>query len=29
MVDRGDVLLGAGTVLTPAQVDQAVAAGAC
>jgi 2-dehydro-3-deoxyphosphogluconate aldolase / (4S)-4-hydroxy-2-oxoglutarate aldolase len=28
MADRGDVLLGAGTVLTPAQVDQAVAAGA-
>ncbi len=28
MSDRGDVLLGAGTVLTPAQVDQAVAAGA-
>ena len=26
--DRGDVLVGAGTVLTPAQVDQAVAAGA-
>ena len=25
---RGDVLVGAGTVLTPAQVDQAVAAGA-
>ncbi len=28
MSDRGDVLLGAGVVLTPAQVDQAVAAGA-
>ncbi|SNS13835.1 2-keto-3-deoxy-phosphogluconate aldolase [Geodermatophilus pulveris] len=28
MSDRGDILLGAGTVLTPAQVDQAVAAGA-
>src|SRR5919206_2568213 len=28
MADRGDLLLGAGTVLTPAQVDQAVAAGA-
>lgn len=28
MSDRGDVLVGAGTVLTPAQVDQAVAAGA-
>ncbi|WP_432535245.1 bifunctional 4-hydroxy-2-oxoglutarate aldolase/2-dehydro-3-deoxy-phosphogluconate aldolase [Kineococcus arenarius] len=28
MADRGDVLLGAGTVLTPTQVDQAVAAGA-
>ncbi|WP_448608668.1 bifunctional 4-hydroxy-2-oxoglutarate aldolase/2-dehydro-3-deoxy-phosphogluconate aldolase [Geodermatophilus sp. URMC 60] len=28
MADRGDVLLGAGTVLTAAQVDQAVAAGA-
>lgn len=28
MADRGDVLLGAGTVLTPDQVDQAVAAGA-
>jgi 2-dehydro-3-deoxyphosphogluconate aldolase/(4S)-4-hydroxy-2-oxoglutarate aldolase len=28
MAQRGDVLLGAGTVLTPAQVDQAVAAGA-
>ncbi|MGY1823175.1 bifunctional 4-hydroxy-2-oxoglutarate aldolase/2-dehydro-3-deoxy-phosphogluconate aldolase [Geodermatophilus sp. SYSU D00079] len=28
MAERGDVLLGAGTVLTPAQVDQAVAAGA-
>jgi 2-dehydro-3-deoxyphosphogluconate aldolase / (4S)-4-hydroxy-2-oxoglutarate aldolase len=28
MADRGDVLLGAGTVLTPAQVDEAVAAGA-
>jgi len=26
--DRGDLLLGAGTVLTPAQVDRAVAAGA-
>ena len=26
--DRGDLLLGAGTVLTPAQVDQAVAAAA-
>jgi len=26
--DRGDVLVGAGTVLTPAQVDEAVAAGA-
>lgn len=26
--DRGDVLVGAGTVLTPAQVDAAVAAGA-
>ena len=28
MSERGDVLLGAGTVLTAAQVDQAVAAGA-
>jgi 2-dehydro-3-deoxyphosphogluconate aldolase/(4S)-4-hydroxy-2-oxoglutarate aldolase len=28
MADRGDVLVGAGTVLTPGQVDQAVAAGA-
>jgi 2-dehydro-3-deoxyphosphogluconate aldolase / (4S)-4-hydroxy-2-oxoglutarate aldolase len=28
MADRGDVLVGAGTVLTPAQVDEAVAAGA-
>ncbi len=28
MADRGDILVGAGTVLTPAQVDQAVAAGA-
>ncbi|WP_199423392.1 bifunctional 4-hydroxy-2-oxoglutarate aldolase/2-dehydro-3-deoxy-phosphogluconate aldolase [Actinotalea solisilvae] len=28
MSERGDVLVGAGTVLTPAQVDQAVAAGA-
>jgi 2-dehydro-3-deoxyphosphogluconate aldolase / (4S)-4-hydroxy-2-oxoglutarate aldolase len=28
MAQRGDVLLGAGTVLTPAQVDEAVAAGA-
>jgi 2-dehydro-3-deoxyphosphogluconate aldolase / (4S)-4-hydroxy-2-oxoglutarate aldolase len=28
MADRGDVLLGAGTVLTQAQVDEAVAAGA-
>jgi 2-dehydro-3-deoxyphosphogluconate aldolase/(4S)-4-hydroxy-2-oxoglutarate aldolase len=28
MADRGDIILGAGTVLTPAQVDQAVAAGA-
>lgn len=28
MVDRGDVLVGAGTVVTPQQVDQAVAAGA-
>ena len=28
MADRGGLLLGAGTVLTPAQVDQAVAAGA-
>lgn len=28
MAGRGDVLVGAGTVLTPAQVDQAVAAGA-
>ncbi|WP_169164485.1 bifunctional 4-hydroxy-2-oxoglutarate aldolase/2-dehydro-3-deoxy-phosphogluconate aldolase [Cellulomonas taurus] len=28
MADRGDVLVGAGTVITPAQVDQAVAAGA-
>jgi 2-dehydro-3-deoxyphosphogluconate aldolase/(4S)-4-hydroxy-2-oxoglutarate aldolase len=28
MADRGDILLGAGTVLTPAQVDQAVEAGA-
>src|SRR5580765_6672751 len=25
---RGDILVGAGTVLTPAQVDEAVAAGA-
>jgi 2-dehydro-3-deoxyphosphogluconate aldolase/(4S)-4-hydroxy-2-oxoglutarate aldolase len=28
MAGRGDILVGAGTVLTPAQVDQAVAAGA-
>ncbi|HEY0216661.1 MAG TPA: bifunctional 4-hydroxy-2-oxoglutarate aldolase/2-dehydro-3-deoxy-phosphogluconate aldolase [Cellulomonas sp.] len=28
MADRGDVLVGAGTVVTPEQVDQAVAAGA-
>jgi 2-dehydro-3-deoxyphosphogluconate aldolase / (4S)-4-hydroxy-2-oxoglutarate aldolase len=28
MADRGDILLGAGTVLTPEQVDQAVDAGA-
>ncbi len=28
MADRGDVLVGAGTVVTPTQVDQAVAAGA-
>jgi 2-dehydro-3-deoxyphosphogluconate aldolase / (4S)-4-hydroxy-2-oxoglutarate aldolase len=28
MAARGDILIGAGTVLTPAQVDQAVAAGA-
>jgi len=28
MSSRGDVIVGAGTVLTPAQVDQAVAAGA-
>lgn len=28
MADRGDILIGAGTVLTPVQVDQAVAAGA-
>jgi 2-dehydro-3-deoxyphosphogluconate aldolase/(4S)-4-hydroxy-2-oxoglutarate aldolase len=28
MADRGDLLLGAGTVLTPAQVDEAAAAGA-
>ena len=28
MAARGDVLVGAGTVLTPAQVDEAVAAGA-
>ncbi|MBO3087368.1 bifunctional 4-hydroxy-2-oxoglutarate aldolase/2-dehydro-3-deoxy-phosphogluconate aldolase [Cellulomonas dongxiuzhuiae] len=28
LAERGDVLVGAGTVLTPAQVDQAVAAGA-
>jgi 2-dehydro-3-deoxyphosphogluconate aldolase / (4S)-4-hydroxy-2-oxoglutarate aldolase len=28
LADRGDVLVGAGTVLTPAQVDAAVAAGA-
>lgn len=28
MAARGDILLGAGTVLTPAQVDEAVAAGA-
>jgi 2-dehydro-3-deoxyphosphogluconate aldolase/(4S)-4-hydroxy-2-oxoglutarate aldolase len=28
MADRGDVLVGAGTVITPQQVDQAVAAGA-
>jgi 2-dehydro-3-deoxyphosphogluconate aldolase/(4S)-4-hydroxy-2-oxoglutarate aldolase len=28
MADRGDILLGAGTVVTPAQVDEAVAAGA-
>ena len=27
MAARGDILVGAGTVLTPAQVDQAVAAG--
>jgi 2-dehydro-3-deoxyphosphogluconate aldolase/(4S)-4-hydroxy-2-oxoglutarate aldolase len=28
MADRGDILLGAGTVVSPAQVDEAVAAGA-
>lgn len=28
LADRGDLLVGAGTVLTPQQVDQAVAAGA-
>ena len=28
LADRGDILVGAGTVLTPDQVDQAVAAGA-
>jgi 2-dehydro-3-deoxyphosphogluconate aldolase / (4S)-4-hydroxy-2-oxoglutarate aldolase len=28
LADRGDLLVGAGTVLTPAQVDQAVRAGA-
>ncbi len=28
MADRGDILVGAGTVLTPDQVDQAVTAGA-
>jgi 2-dehydro-3-deoxyphosphogluconate aldolase/(4S)-4-hydroxy-2-oxoglutarate aldolase len=28
MAARGDILVGAGTVITPAQVDQAVAAGA-
>ena len=28
MAERGDILVGAGTVLTPEQVDQAVAAGA-
>jgi 2-dehydro-3-deoxyphosphogluconate aldolase/(4S)-4-hydroxy-2-oxoglutarate aldolase len=28
IAERGDILLGAGTVTTPAQVDQAVAAGA-
>ncbi|MBX9245005.1 bifunctional 4-hydroxy-2-oxoglutarate aldolase/2-dehydro-3-deoxy-phosphogluconate aldolase [Actinotalea ferrariae] len=28
MTERGDILVGAGTVLTPAQVDEAVAAGA-
>ncbi|NEE03125.1 bifunctional 4-hydroxy-2-oxoglutarate aldolase/2-dehydro-3-deoxy-phosphogluconate aldolase [Phytoactinopolyspora halotolerans] len=28
MADRGDMLIGAGTVLTPEQVDKAVAAGA-
>ena len=28
MADRDDILVGAGTVLTPDQVDQAVAAGA-
>jgi 2-dehydro-3-deoxyphosphogluconate aldolase/(4S)-4-hydroxy-2-oxoglutarate aldolase len=28
MADRGDVLVGAGTVVTPQQVDEAVAAGA-
>lgn len=28
MAERGDILIGAGTVLTPAQVDQAVKAGA-
>lgn len=28
MADRGDILVGAGTVLSPNQVDQAVAAGA-
>src|SRR5450631_121413 len=29
MAARGDILVGAGTILTPEQVDQAVAAGAC
>ncbi|MGO3885496.1 MAG: keto-deoxy-phosphogluconate aldolase, partial [Mycetocola sp.] len=28
VAERGDVLVGAGTVITPAQVDAAVAAGA-
>lgn len=28
LADRGDILVGAGTILTPDQVDQAVAAGA-